>query len=112
MCESILFCRDDMRNSFNFLLIALICIDSCVLVGSILESFRRSFGFEPTEVHVHLFPYFLYPCLSIAVTASVYMTVGIAFERYIAVHYPIDYSQAINSPEACKQVRTYTCSKN
>ena len=30
------------------------------------------------------------------------MTVGIALERYIAVHYPIDYSQAINSPEACR----------
>jgi len=24
-------------------------------------------------------------------------------KRYIAVHYPIDYSQAINSPEACKK---------
>ena len=23
--------------------------------------------------------------------------------RYIAVHYPIDYSQAINSPEACRR---------
>ena len=32
-----------MRNSFNFLLIALICMDSCVLIGSILESIRKSF---------------------------------------------------------------------
>ena len=39
------------------------------------------------------FPYFLYPAISISMTASVFMTVGIALERYIAVHYPIDYSQ-------------------
>ena len=49
-----------------------------------------------TELHLILFPYFLFPFLSIAMTASVFMTVGIALERYIAVHYPINYSQAIN----------------
>ena len=52
-----------------------------------------------TEVHLLLFPYFLFPFLSIAMTASVFMTVGIALERYIAVHYPINYSQAINRDE-------------
>jgi hypothetical protein len=31
-----------------------------------------------TTVHIYLFPYFLYPALSIAVTGSVYMTVAIA----------------------------------
>jgi hypothetical protein len=36
-------------------------------------------------------------------TASVFMTVGMALERYVAVHYPIDYSQAMNSPQACKR---------
>merc|ERR1712223_1285310 len=56
-----------------------------------------------SELHVLMFPHFLYPLLQIAVTASIYMTVAIATERYIAVHYPIDYSQAINSPEACKR---------
>ena len=81
-----------MRNSFNLLLIALICMDSCFLIGSILESFRRGFVMA-TDVHTFLFPYFLYPCLSIAVTGSIFMTVAIAFERYWAVHYPIDYSQ-------------------
>ena len=49
-----------------------------------------------TDLHLILFPYFLFPFLSIAMTASVFMTVGIALERYIAVHYPINYSQAIN----------------
>ena len=36
-------CREDMRNSFNFLLIALICMDSSYLIGWIIEAFRKSF---------------------------------------------------------------------
>ena len=91
-CFSFVFFREDMRNSFNFLLIALICMDSCYLIGAILEAVRKSFQMA-TLVHIYLFPYFLYPGLSIAMTGSVFMTVGIALERYIAVHYPIDYSQ-------------------
>ena len=35
--------REDMRNSFNFLLIALICMDSSYLIGWIIEAFRKSF---------------------------------------------------------------------
>merc|ERR1719232_693026 len=56
-----------------------------------------------TQVQVMMFPYFIFPFMNIAVTGSIFMTVAIAFERYWAVHYPIDYSQAINSPEACKK---------
>ena len=92
MLSLILFCREDMRNSFNFLLIALICMDSCFLVAMMCESFRKGF-YLASDIHIFLFPYLLYPLLSIAVTGSIYMTVAIAFERYIAVHYPIDYSQ-------------------
>ncbi len=36
-----------------------------------------------------LFPYLLYPFQFISMSASIFMTVGIALERYIAVHYPI-----------------------
>ena len=34
-----------------------------------------------TVAHIYLFPYFLYPALSIAVTGSVYMTVAIAIGK-------------------------------
>ena len=67
-------------------------MDSCFLVMAICEAFRKGFDLTST-LHLVMFPYFLYPMLSIAVTASIYMTVAIALERYIAVHYPIDYSQ-------------------
>ena len=28
-----------------------------------------------------------------SITGSIFMTVAIAFERYIAVHFPLDYNQ-------------------
>ena len=37
--------------------------------------------------------YVLYPGHMIAMTGSVFMTVAIAMERYVAVHYPLDYNQ-------------------
>ena len=91
--------REDMRNSFNFLLIALICMDSGFLLASAIEVFRKldsaSWYTDSAvyNIHLRLFPYFLYPLLSIMVTGSIFMTVAIAFERFFAVHYPIDYSQ-------------------
>ena len=77
-----------MRNSFNMLLVSLICFDSWYLFGSILENFRRNFGLG-TDVHTMIFPHFLYPVQSVAMSGSIFMTVAIALERYIAVHYPI-----------------------
>ena len=82
----------DMRNSFNFMLIALSFCDSLYLFGSILESFRKSFKLV-TSTHKYLFPHFLFPGQMIAMTASVYLIVAISFERYAAVHYPLNYHQ-------------------
>jgi len=42
------------------MLIGLAFFDSGYLVGSILESFRKGFLIT-TDVHIYLFPYFLYP---------------------------------------------------
>ena len=101
---SIIITRKEMRNSFNLLLVSLACFDSTYLIGSILESIRKpnAFGFS-SEVHVILFPYVLYPANQIAVSGSIFMTVAIAWERYIAVHYPLDYNQAMNDSNAVRK---------
>ena len=41
--------------------------DTTYLMGAFLESFRKSFNML-TDVHIMLFPYFLYPLHSIAMT--------------------------------------------
>merc|ERR1711953_325383 len=87
-CSVVMLSGKEMRNSFNWLLIGLACFDNVYLLGSILESFRKDFEME-THTHVILFPYLFYPMQTIAMTGSILMTVAIAFERYMAVHYPI-----------------------
>ena len=38
-----------------------------------------------------------------AFSGSIFMTVAIAWERYIAVHYPLDYNQAMNDSNAIRK---------
>ena len=52
---------------------------------------RLSLSFR---LHIILFPYLLYPFNQIAFMASIFMTIAIGLERFIAVHYPLNYSQA------------------
>jgi hypothetical protein len=49
-----------MRNAFNLLLVTMAIFDSTYLFGSILESVRKQFRLV-TDLHLLLFPYFLYP---------------------------------------------------
>jgi hypothetical protein len=90
--SSYILAGKSMRNSFNLLLIALAMIDNTYLVGAILESCRKRFRLQ-TDLHILMFPYFLYPLHMMAMTGSILMTVAIALERYNAVHWPISYSQ-------------------
>ena len=96
--------REDMRNSFNFLLIALAVYDSAYVILDILK--KRSE--IHTQIYIILFPYFLYPLEMIAMTGSILLTVAIAIERYTAVHYPISYRQTMKNANAMrKRVATY-----
>ena len=49
--------------------------------------------------------YVLYPGHMIAMTGSVFMTVAIAMERYVAVHYPLDYNQVSSIGHATRGFR-------
>ena len=99
---SVIISRKEMRNSFNLLLVSLACFDSTYLVGSILESVRKTFG-AASRWHIALFPHVLYPFNQVAITGSIFMTVAIAWERYVAVHYPLDYNQAMNDSHAVRK---------
>ena len=83
----------EIRNCFNILLVGLAAFDSFYLFGAILESFRKYFPALKTDLHVELFPKLLYPLHQTAIAGSIFMTVAIAFERYTAVHFPMNYNQ-------------------
>ena len=93
----IILTRSEMRNCFNILLVALAGYDSWYLIGAILESVRKYFPALRSDTAIHLFPYFLYPAHQTSIAGSIFMTVAIAFERYAAVHYPLDYNQVSSS---------------
>ena len=99
---AIILAQRDLRNSFNLLLICLSVFDSSFLMGAILESVRTVFK-SASNLHIYLFPYLLHPGRSMAMSGSIFMTVAISFERYVAVHNPIDYNLAMNDPRATKR---------
>ena len=88
-----LLSRPELKSSFNQLLVVLASYDMIYLVSMFLESMRR-IGLE-TDLHIFLFPYFLYPLNFIALTGSIFMTVGVATERYIAVYHPMYYNKIL-----------------
>ena len=92
--KTLFFFRKEMHNTFNFLMMALFFLDSCFLIGSITESIRKAFN-GATSLHIYLFPSLIYPGLSFAMTASIFMTVALAVERFFAVKYPIQYRLAV-----------------
>jgi len=63
--SNVTFCyiltRRRMLNCFNLLLVSLSAYDTTYLLGSILESIRKYFESLQTDIHVLLFPHFLYP---------------------------------------------------
>ena len=71
------------------------------LCCAILESFRKSFQLN-IPYHTILFSNFLYPVHAMLLTATIYLTVGITFERYEAVHHPVDYNQVQKYYSICK----------
>ena len=104
MVASIILSRKSMRNSFNFLLIALAIYDSCYII---LDIFQKRTELH-TSTYIILFPYLLYPLEMIAMTGSILLTVAIALERFTAVHYPISYRQTMKNANAMKKrVATY-----
>ena len=89
-----LLTRKELHSFFNQLLTVLVVYDMVYLLTMVLESLRK-LGLE-SEIHTMLFPYLLYPLNAISMMGSIYMTLAVGMERYIAVYYPIEYSMVAN----------------
>ena len=79
--------RPEMKSTFNQSLIMLAVVDILLLVDILfIFSIDRN-----SLVHKYLFPFFLYPILSIFLSWEMFLTMSIAAERLMAVHKPIHY---------------------
>ena len=96
-----------MIKFFHKLLISLFCIDCVVLLTSVLWNLRWSAGLKVDSLTV-LYPYFILPFNHIAMTASIFMTIAIAYERYQATRNPIEQNQSLQHPTSdLRRLLTY-----
>lgn len=97
--------KKSMRNSFNILFLALVLFDSLFLIMSIQSSIRIHKEFH---IHAKLIVSIFYPLHSISLAGSIYMTMAIALERYLALRNPYGYLIAMEKPNALiKRVLAY-----
>lgn len=95
------------RLFFNKLLICLTIFDIFFLLNSIYESFRLHItGTDYCSLQGHVL-FFLFPMRKIVMCCSIYMTLVLTFERYLAVARPIAHrNRSIGSSEG-KRVLKY-----
>ena len=94
--------RTSIHTTFNSLLVSPFVLDSFYLFFETIETFRRRFQLE-TRIHTILLPKFLYPLTIISLSASIFMTVGVAHERYDAIKQPIVHRQSMRSAKFRRQ---------
>ena len=88
-----ILCIKTKSNMFNHMLIVLFGIDSVVLFTSILWDMVWNLRIEHKSLLIIIYPYVTYPLNNIAMTASVFMTIAIAHDRYLATKHPIHHCQ-------------------
>ena len=76
-----------MVNTFNKLRVALAMFDTILLISCFVDSVLKN----SVEALGIAFPYILWPIRNFAQTGSMFMTMVIAVERFIAISYPIHY---------------------
>ena len=90
----LLLLSKSIRNSFNKLIATLAIFDLIYLLTMLLESLRK-LGLQ-SDYHVMIYPYVLHPLNSISLMCSIYMTIGVSLERFMAVYHPLDYNRRGN----------------
>ena len=105
----LLLLSKSLRNSFNKLIATLAIFDLIYLVTMLLESVTK-LGLQ-TDYQTLVTPYFLYPLNSISMMCSIYMTIVVTLERFMAVYHPMDYrSREQDSTSHKQRILTYVCS--
>jgi hypothetical protein len=74
-----------MRSSFNLLLVALVVLDSVYITTGIVDySLIKTFGLE-CRLYTYLFPFLWHPVTNIIRCAIIFLTMGLATERFLAI---------------------------
>ena len=86
-----------MHTFFNFLLTSLYIFDSTYILAAMLsQSFLKQFHMV-NKFSVLVYPYFMHPLKHISLSASIFMTMAISYERSSMVETPIQHKLAMSS---------------
>ena len=93
-----------LRNVFHSLLVILAFVDITLLSLAILDySLVRGFDIH-FNWYYQAFPLVIYPAINMGLTASIFLVVAIAYERYVAVCNPYDYRASVNTQSTRSRV--------
>ena len=87
-----------MSSVFNRLLVFLAVFDNIYLVCSLATAFKTHV--HRSDVQEYVFIYALHYLQSVAIVCSIYATVVLSVERYIAVSRPVQYHIMVNASGA------------
>lgn len=87
----------EMKNLFNITLAILAVCDAIYTLCDVLDSIRIvHYDVTPClplplhqKIHLHVFPYVIRPLRYVSMVSSIYTTIIVAMERYVAVSQPI-----------------------
>ena len=77
----------DMKSTFHQSLITLAVFEIMFLLLVICDHALDI----SSQFYILMFPYFLYPLHNILLSTSIFMTVSISIERYLAIFHPLVY---------------------
>ena len=104
-----ILCNKKMRSSFfNRLLVCLVIVDNIFLVYGILDAIGMQLLASSLTNGIYnpfVFVYLVYPARNIVMCTSIYMTVGLAYERYNSITNPIMHRNQENS--ICQRLIIY-----
>lgn len=104
----IIWKKYNKSSIFYQMLLRLLCIDIFVLVTWFTFSLYVAFKVEH-KVMLYIIAYIIYPFVHVALSASTFMTIAISHERYLAVKYPIKYTEDMRVPHVLtRRLWTYT----
>ena len=99
-----------MRNCFNILIVVLTIVDLLLCIFLMTDyTFARAFKLH-TVIYTLMYPWFIYPLTNTLLSASIFMTVVLALERYIAVCHPLFHRDLVHTHSVGMRVTLYTIS--
>ena len=95
----VIICMKSKQNIFNYLLICLLCADIGFLLNRVVYIALHHFITSDRWIN-QLMPNFIHPMYYIMLTLSIFFTVAISHERFIAIQYPIIHNQKMKSAKS------------